>query len=118
MIGPMRWDVAQNFLGQITMRINQPHAMPQGNVLGDQVQQQGGFAGACLSDDVDVLALIHSGNAKGLGIAPAIALADCDGLVIHGAKTSHHSRHDESPACSRLPLRLRRQNAVGGKPAR
>jgi hypothetical protein len=61
-------------------------------MLQDQVSQQGGFARTSLSDDVDVLALVNRGNAKGLGIAPAMPFADCNGLVIHGAKTSHHSR--------------------------
>jgi len=39
-----------------------------------------------------VLSLIHGGNAKGLGIAPALFLTDDDVgvLVVHGAKTSRH----------------------------
>ena len=37
-----------------------------------------GFSSAGLSDDVEMLAFVHGGNAKGLGIAPAWFLADDD----------------------------------------
>src|ERR1039458_3247208 len=92
MIRPLGRDVVQQFLGQIAVRVYDPNAVPERDVLQDQVSQQGGFSRAGLADDVEVLPFVHGGNAKGLGIAPAGLLADDDvrGLVVHGAKTSRH----------------------------
>ena len=78
MIRPLGRDVVQQFLGQVAVRVNDPDAMPQRDVLQNQVSQQGGFSRAGLADDVEVLPFIHGGNAKGLGIAPAGLLADDD----------------------------------------
>jgi hypothetical protein len=92
MIRPLWRDVVQQFLRQVAVRVNDPDAVVQRDVLQDQVSQQGGFSSAGFADDVEVLPLIHGGNAKGLGIAPAGLLADDNvrGLVVHGAKTSRH----------------------------
>src|SRR5665213_402989 len=73
------------------MRVNDANTMPKDNMLQDQVAKQGGLAGAGFTDDINMLTLINRGNAKGLGITPAETLADCNGLVIHGARTSLHS---------------------------
>jgi hypothetical protein len=95
MIRPLGRDVVQQFLGQIAVRVYDPNAVPERDVLQDQVSQQGGFSRAGLADDVEVLPFVHGGNAKGLGIAPAGLLTDDDvrGLVVHGAKTSRHPFH-------------------------
>ena len=89
MIRPLRRDVIQQFLGQIAVRVNDPDPMPQRDVLQNQISQQGGFSSAGFTDDVEMLPLIHGGNAKGLGIAPAKLLANDDVgvLVVHGART-------------------------------
>ena len=65
MIRPLRRDVVQQFLGQVAVRVNHPDAMPQRDVLQDQVSQQGGFSRAGFTDDVEVLPFVHGGNAKG-----------------------------------------------------
>ena len=99
MIRPLRRDVVQQFLGQVAVRVNDANAVSKGDVLQDQVPQQRRFAGAGFADDVDVLALVHGGNAKGLGFAPAMTFADCDVLVVHGARTSRHPCHRSKPGC-------------------
>jgi hypothetical protein len=92
MIGAMWWNMVQQLLRQVSVRVDQSHAMSQGDVLHDHVAQQRRFAGTRLSDDVDVLTLVHGRYAKGSSLAPIVALADGDGsLVVHGAKTSRHS---------------------------
>jgi hypothetical protein len=73
--------------------INDANAVPKGNVLQNQIAEQGRLAGPGFADDVEVLALVFGGYAKAPGFAPAFALADCDGVVVHGAKTSRHSCH-------------------------
>ena len=78
MIRPLRRDVVQQFLGQFAVRVNDPDAMSQRDVLQYQVPQQCGFSSAGFADDVEVLSFINGGNAKGLGIAPAWFLADDD----------------------------------------
>ena len=83
--------MVQEFLCQIRMWINESNPMPKGNVLQNQIAQQGGFPGARLPNDVDVLSLVNLGYAKELGITPALTLADCDGVIVHVSKISHHS---------------------------
>ena len=73
MIRPLGRNVVQQFLGQVAVRVNDADAMSKRDVLQNQIPQQGRFAGAGFADDVDVLPLVHGGNAKRLGIAPAIA---------------------------------------------
>jgi hypothetical protein len=82
------------------MRINETDTVSQGYVH-NQIVQKRCFSGSGLSDDVDVLALVTDRYAKGLGVAPAESLPNCDGwLIIHGSKTSRHScRREEPPSC-------------------
>jgi hypothetical protein len=76
------------------MGVNHANAVSKGDVLQDQIAEQGRLAGAGFADDVEVLALVFGGNAKAPGFASAFAFADCDaGFVVHGAKTSRHSCH-------------------------
>jgi hypothetical protein len=113
MVSALGRDVIQQFLGQIAVRVNQSNAMSKGNVLQNQIAEQCGFARTGLSNDINMLPLISGRYAKRLRFSVAFALADCDGVVIHGAKTNHHSGHGKSPACGRLSLWQRRQNALG-----
>ena len=70
----------------------------KGDVLDDQVAQEGCLAGTGLSDDVNVLALVGDRYAKRLRLPPAVALSNHDvWLVVHGSKTSRHSCHREVP---------------------
>ncbi len=78
MIRPLWRDVVQQFFGQVAMWINHPDAMAQRDVLQNQVPKQRSFSRTGFTDDVEVLAFVHGGNAKGLGIAPAWFLADDD----------------------------------------
>jgi hypothetical protein len=97
-IGPPGRDVVQQFLGQITVGVNDAYAVPKSDVLDDQVPQERSLAGTCFADDVYVLALVRGGYAETLGIAPALALPDDDTrLVVHGPKISRHSCHREAP---------------------
>jgi hypothetical protein len=48
-------------------------------MLQNQIAQQSSFSRSSLSDDVEMLAFVHGSNTKGLGIAPALFLAN-DGV--------------------------------------
>ena len=95
MIRPFRRDVIQQFLGQVAVRVYDADAVAEHDVLHDEISQQRRFAGTSLADDVDMLTLIHGGNAKGLGIAPALPISDRDVwcFVIHDAETNRHPCH-------------------------
>ena len=95
------------------MGINQTHSMSKGDMLQNQISQQCRFPRTSFPDHVDVLALGKGRYAEKLGFTPALAFADCDGVVIHDAKTSHHSCHSENPACIGLPLWSHRQMLFG-----
>ena len=44
MVGTGRGNVVQKFLGQITVRVNHANAMSEGDVLQDQIAEQGRLA--------------------------------------------------------------------------
>ena len=117
MVGSMPGNVVQQFLGQVSVRINDANAVSKGDVLQNQIAQQCGFAGTGLADDVDVLALVNGGNAKGLGIAPAMTFADCDGFVIHGARISRHPCHHTNPGCGGFCRWFAAGSSAGSTPA-
>jgi hypothetical protein len=52
--------------------------MSQHDVLHNQISEQRGLSGSGFTDDVDMLAFVHGGNAKRLGFAPASSFADGD----------------------------------------
>ena len=61
MVGTLRRNVVQQFLGQIAVRVNDANAMSKCDVLQNQIAEQGRLAGACFADDVEVLALVFGG---------------------------------------------------------
>src|SRR4051794_36092807 len=77
-VSTLRRNVMQELLSQIAVRIDDADAVAERNVLKDEITKESGFSGAGLSNYVDVLALILSGNAKRLGVSPALAVADHD----------------------------------------
>ena len=101
MISAFRRNVIEKFLGQIAVRIDDADAMPERDVLEDEIAKQRRFTRAGLSDDVDVLPLVGSGYAKGLGLCPAFALSDSNVwfVVVHGPKTSRHSCRKRVSGC-------------------
>src|SRR5260221_4549852 len=72
-ISTPRRDVAQDFISQIPMWINNSNSVAQGDMLKNQIAKQGGFSRAGLADDVVMLSLINGRYAKRQGIAPSIA---------------------------------------------
>lgn len=64
MIGTMRGNVVQQLFSQIAVGVNQSDTVSEGDVLKNQIAQQGGFARASFSNDVDVLALVFGRYAK------------------------------------------------------
>jgi hypothetical protein len=94
MVGTVPGNVVQQFLGKVAVRVNQANAMSKGDVLQNQIAKQRRLAGAGFADDVEVLALVLGGYAKGPGFTPAMTFTDCDmGFIVHGAKTSRHPCH-------------------------
>lgn len=87
----------QQFLGQIAVRVDESNTVAGGDVLHDEVAEQGRFANAGLADDVNVLAAVGSRNAKEPALAPHFTFPDDDSVVVHGSKASRHSSHAESP---------------------
>ncbi len=72
----MARNVVEYFLGQVPVRINQAHAVAELDVLDDQIAQKRRFPRTRLANDVDVLALVHLGNAKRQGMTPAVTFTD------------------------------------------
>lgn len=66
------------------MRVNEADAVAEGGELDDHVPQQGGLAGAGLADDIGVLAEIGQGDAERDGLAPGVARADVEDVIVHG----------------------------------
>lgn len=77
-VGSLRWNVVQQFFGEIAVRINDAYTVAERDVLDDEISKKGGFAGARFSDDVYMLALVFFGYTKTLGVAPAVAFSDDD----------------------------------------
>ena len=86
-----RRDVFQQFLGEIAVRIDQTNAVSGGDVLHQQVAEQGRLAGTGLADQVEVLAGVGSRKPEGHWLPPVVELSDVDKRVVHGAQTSRHS---------------------------
>jgi phage-related tail fiber protein len=76
MIGARGRYVVQEFLSQITVRVDHANAMSIRNVLDNQIAQKRGLSRTSFTDDVNMLALILGRNAKRPEITPALALAD------------------------------------------
>jgi hypothetical protein len=83
-ICPPAGDMVQQFLGQVSMRVNQPDTVTTRDVLNNHVPQQGRLSRTRLADDIDVLTQIGQLNAEGNWFSPAIAGADLDGVIVHG----------------------------------
>lgn len=104
-VGAVGREMVQQLIGEIAVGINEANAVPQGEVLEDQVPQQGGLAGTGLADEVEVLALVGGGNAKRLGFTPAGPFTEDDVVgVVHGFKISRPSRFGGSPLVAGLPV--------------
>jgi hypothetical protein len=80
MIPPFRRDVVQQFFGQVAVRVNDANSVSEHDVLHDQIPHQSGFSSPGFADDIDMLALVHGGNAKRLRLAPAGSFANGDVL--------------------------------------
>ena len=102
-VGTERRDVVQEFLRQVPVRVNEAHPIASGDVLDDEVLEQGRLADAGLSDHIHMLAGILPAKAKRLGAFPAVPFANDDGgVVLHGSKANRHSwSRPQVPACSR-----------------
>jgi hypothetical protein len=114
-----RRDVVEDLLGQVAVGINQPDAVPKGNVLNDQVAQKRRFPRTRLADDVHVLPGVCAGDANRLGVAPAVSCCKSDRrFSIHGARTSRHPGHGQNPPCRLDSVRGHAGNCVWNKRAR
>ena len=91
-VGAGRQDVVQEVFGQVPVRVNHAHPIASGDVLDDEVLEEGRLAHAGLADHIHVLAGILPAKAKRLGAFPAVPEAvDDGGVVVHGSKASRHS---------------------------
>jgi len=69
-----RRDAVEQFYGKVAVRVNEPDAVPGGDVLHDEVAQQRRFSRASLADQVEVLALVGSRNTEGDFVPPPCLL--------------------------------------------
>lgn len=88
----------QQFFGKVAMRIEQGEAVTLIKVLDDHVPQKRGFSRTRLTDDVGMLAGILGLDSKSVvAAAPAGALADVNGGIVHDARASFDSENDRLP---------------------
>ena len=97
-IRSVRWNVVQQFLRQVSVRINQTNTMSKGDMLEDEIAQKRRFPGTRLSDDVYVLPLVCGRYAKGPRTAPVLSFPYGDvRFIIHDSKTSRHPYAEKVP---------------------
>ena len=77
------------------MRVNDTNAMPQSDVLNDQIPQKRGLAGPRFSDDINVMPLVFFRYAKGLGISPAVAVSDGNEIRSQNQPPLHSPRAND-----------------------
>ena len=93
-------DVVEKIFGEVAMGIDQADAVASGDMLDDQVAEQGSLARTRLADDIDVVTAIGRGKTKNGGAAtPVLALTYIYIVVVHDAQASRHSsRPRQDPA--------------------
>ena len=79
LLGPHRRDVQEQFLRQITMRIDETDAMP----LLDEVAQERRLPRTRLADDVGVVAGISQIETKRQLSAPCLSHTDVKIMLVH-----------------------------------
>lgn len=87
------WDVVEQFLRQISMRINEADSMPLLDELEDEVAQERRLPGTRFSDDVDVVAgIAQLKTERRFTAAPRLPHADVKVIVhAHAAQASRRS---------------------------
>jgi hypothetical protein len=95
-----RRDEGTHVFGEIAVRVDQSHGVARDDVLEDHVAQQRCFAGACLADDIDVLASVIGRDTEGDISAPSIAFPDDARLAVYGSRASRHSKRAALPPVS------------------
>src|SRR4051812_18051370 len=92
-VGSSRWNMIEQFLGQITVGIDQADAVAGGDVLHDQIPEQRSFSRACFSDHINVVTAIRRGDAEKRGLAaPTLSISNVVCLFLHGAEVSRYSQ--------------------------
>ena len=81
----------QQFLGKVSVRIDQSDAVSGGDVLHQQIAEKRRFTGTGFADEVEVLAGVGIRKPEGQWLPPVVELSDVDKRVVHGAQTSRHS---------------------------
>ena len=106
-------DVVEEALGEVAVRVEEGDALAGGDVLQDQVLEEGRLAGAGLADRVEVLPAIGTAKAEGGGIAaPADPLADpCQVVIAHGREGSPPR---DAPEGTGRPLRPKGERRCAG----
>jgi len=105
-----RWrDVIEQFLREITVRIDQADAMPLQDELEDEIAQECGLARTGLADDVGMESSIGHVEPERHLAAPDLAFADVKVLIVHAAQASRRSLIDEPDE--------RTRRGVGASPA-
>jgi hypothetical protein len=87
------------------MRVNDTDTVACGDMLNDEISEQGRLSRTSLSDDVDMLAGVGRGKTEGSRFPPMVVLPDLDDLVIHDSKANRHSIRSEPPASERGSVR-------------
>ena len=77
--------MVEQFLGEVAVRVEEGQSVPQMQVLQNHVPQQRCFPRTRFADDVGVMSGVFTLDAEGDLLSPALALADVNGAVAHGA---------------------------------
>jgi hypothetical protein len=72
-----RLDTVEQFFGKVAVRVNEPDAVAGGDVLHDEIAQQGRFSRTGLADEIEVMALVGSRNSEGDFVPPSRAGCRC-----------------------------------------
>ena len=93
-ICPSWRNMVQQLFGKVAVRVNEGDTVSLHDMLHKHIAEQCCFARSGFADDIYMVAMVGSRNAKRPGVTPAFPLADHNGCIrIHGSKTSRHSSH-------------------------
>jgi len=106
-VGSRCWNVFQEFMGQVAVRIDDAYAFAVHDVLENQIPEQGCFSGSHLAEHIDMLSAVNATKTTGLFSAPSVADSDwIDFFAVHGLQASLYSKRKKSPfgvVCVLLP---------------
>lgn len=92
LLRPVGWDVVEQLLRQIAMRVDETNAMALQDELEDEIAQQSGLSRARLANDIGMVTRIrHLKTERRFAAAPRLPHADVKVIVAHASQASRRS---------------------------